>query len=300
MDIRQLIYFITIYDEMSITSAGEKLHISQPTLSNQLKLLEEELGVSLFERKNRRLFPTHEADILYSRAKILESDYDSIIEIFQDLKAGVNETLHIGCIASLAILEFPNIMSEYRKINSGCKIHVFENNTSTLISLLDEGTIDLCIVKGNVDNSIYYSLSLDSYLGTENDCLAAVGLPHQIENYRDVIAFEELSKTPLIVQRTHEVLIRQAFGVHDLTPNITSSHENIISAMTWSSHGIGVAILPFSGTKLINYVPNGEKLIVKKIINPTISTKTNLIWRKDQTLSLASEHFIKYIKGNLK
>ncbi len=239
MDIRQISYFSTIYEENSMTAAAEKLHLSQPTLSSQLKILEEELGFPLFERRNRKLFPTEEGRLLYENAKNLLNHYDSLMQTFQDLKEGVYDTLHIGCICSLVILAFPDIITDYRKQNPRCKVHVYENNTANLKELLDEGKIDLCIIKGNFDSSLYCSLSLDGIFQSERDCLAAAGLPEYLDSFGDSISFARLKGVPLIVQRTHEAALRNAFGVHNLIPNITSSHENIISALSWSGHGMG-------------------------------------------------------------
>lgn len=296
MDIRQFSYFCTIYEETSMTSAAEKLHVSQPTLSNQLKILEEELGFTLFERRNRKLFPTEEGELLYKNAKILQSNYDSLLQTFHDLKEGIYDTLHIGCICSLAILVFPDIMTAYLEQNPRCKLHVYENNTSNLKALLDEGKIDLCVIKGSIDSSVYCSLSLDGIFHSEGDCLAAVGLPSYLKSFSDSIPFSRLKDTPLILQRTHEQSISNAFGLHNMIPNIISSHENVISAMSWSVHGMGVAIMPYSSTKLISYVPDGNTLTVKKLMDPSISCQTNLVWRRDHKLNLATQRFIEYIE----
>ena len=296
MDIRQLLYFSTIYEEASMTAASEVLHVSQPTLSNQLKILEDELGFTLFERKNRKLIPTEEGVLLYEHAKVLQNNYDSLLQTFSELKSGNYDVLHIGCICSLAILAFPSLMTSFLEQNPKCKIHVFENNTIPLLSLLDEGTIDLCIIKGNCNHSVYNHLCLDDLFDTKGDCLAAVGLPSMLNIYSDTITFRSLENVPLILQRTHESAINEAFQSYNLSPNIMSSHENVISALSWSSHGMGVAIMPYSATALISHVPNGEKLVIKKLTNPTIDCQTSLIWRRDHKLNLSAHRFIEFIK----
>lgn len=296
MDIRQLSYFSTIYESASMTAASEALHVSQPTLSNQLKALEDELGFTLFERKNRKLFPTEEGRLLYEHARVLKNNYDSLLQTFSELKSGNYDVLHIGCICSLAILAFPDLMSSFLEQNPKCKIHVFENNTIPLMSLLDEGTIDLCIVKGQFNHNIYYHLSLDELFDSKGDCLAAVGLPSMLNVYSDSITFRSLEDIPLIVQRTHEPAITEAFQRYNITPNIMSSHENVISALSWSSHGMGIAIMPYSTTALISHVPDGEKLVIKKLTNPTIDCQTTLIWRRDHKLNLSAHRFIEFIK----
>lgn len=296
MDIRQLSYFSTIYEEASMTAASEVLHVSQPTLSNQLKALEDELGFTLFERKNRKLIPTEEGVLLYEHAKVLQNNYDSLLQTFSELKSGNYDVLHIGCICSLAILAFPPLMTSFLEQNPKCKIHVFENNTVPLLSLLDEGTIDLCIIKGQFNHSVYHHLSLDELFDTRGDCLSAVGLPSMLNVYSDSITFRSLENVPLILQRTHEAAITDAFQLYNITPNIMSSHENVISALSWSSYGMGVAIMPYSTTSLISHIPDGDKLVIKKLTSPTIDCQTSLIWRRDHKLNLSAHRFIEFIK----
>ena len=88
MDIRVLRYFVTVADERSFTKAAERLHMSQPPLSKQIKLLENDLGVCLFDRTTRVLYLTREGEILYKRAKKIISQMDDIETFFTDFRRG--------------------------------------------------------------------------------------------------------------------------------------------------------------------------------------------------------------------
>src|SRR5579875_2326548 len=97
MDIRQLRYFVAIAETGQVTAAARRLKIAQPPLSQQLKLMEDELGVSLFERDRRQMILTEEGKVLYQRALDILQMFDESIREVQDLSSTVHGTLAIGC-----------------------------------------------------------------------------------------------------------------------------------------------------------------------------------------------------------
>ena len=100
MDIKQLYYFVTIVEEKTISGAARKLHISQPPLSTAIKQLEHELGTTLFQRGNRRIYLTDSGKLLYSQACSIIKLYENTIESIKDNTNGVKGTLKIGVISS--------------------------------------------------------------------------------------------------------------------------------------------------------------------------------------------------------
>ena len=299
MDIRQLKYFLAITEEGGVTAAAKRLNMSQPPLSSQLKLLEDELGVSLFERKNKRLLLTAEGELLYKQSKILVNDFEHTLELFQDIKKGVSGTLNIGCVCSFAILFFPELTKTFFENNPNLDLHIYENNTGELFKLLENDAIELCIVKGNINHNIYDSIVIDSLVGTEDDCMAALALPHFFSSADDYIHFIELQNKPLIIQRIHEELIKNTCTSYNFSPKLLSTHENVMTAINWSLNDLGISIMPYSATKLISTLTDGDKLVVKKLIDPKISSKTYLIWKRNHNLSPVSTKFIQEMKERL-
>ena len=100
MDIRKLVYFLTIAEEGNISRAVERLHISQPPLSQQLKLLEEELGIVLIGRNTRKMHITDAGRLLQNRAKQIIELMEKTVKELRDLKEGLQGTLSIGTISS--------------------------------------------------------------------------------------------------------------------------------------------------------------------------------------------------------
>ena len=96
MDLRQLRYFITIFEEGQITKAAKKLHMAQPPLSNQLKMMEVELSCKLFDRNGRNLEPTESGLTLYAKGKKLLSDFEDTIFEVKEVGEGLKGVLSIG------------------------------------------------------------------------------------------------------------------------------------------------------------------------------------------------------------
>ncbi len=299
MDIRQLKYFLTITDEGGITAAAKKLHMSQPPLSKQLMLLESELGVKLFERKNKSLELTNEGRVLYQQASLISHDFDQTIQIFDDMKNGISGTLHIGCIASLAILFFPNFIKDFVKENPKLNLQMYESNTSGLLRLLDQRTAELCIIKNNFDKSKYNYISIDCLVSDSEDSLCAVALPKYFTSANDDFDFNDLKDKSLIVQRFYETPIKNACIDCGFDANIICSHESVMTSLNWCLCDMGISIIPYSAAKLTSLLVGGENLIVKRLINPSISSGTSLVWSKNQTLSPTAIQFVKAINDML-
>ncbi len=295
MDIRQLKYFLAIKEEGGVTAAARVLHMSQPPLSNQLRLLEEELGVTLFERVNKRLVLTKDGEIFYESAKILVRNFEQMLSNFNQSADRPNWELKIGCVCSLAMLFFPKMMKGFQKKNPQVKLLMYEYNSIDLLNLLKQGTIELGIIKNDFDRSDYDSICVDSLTNAESDYLSAVGLPEAFDDDAHYISFKDLNAKPLLIQRTHEDIISSFSAQYGFFPNVISTHENVGTSIVWSMYGLGIALMPNSATKLVNLIQGSEKLEIKRIINPQIDSHTNLIWKKDSVLSHTALQFIDYI-----
>lgn len=115
MDIKQLTYFLTIAEEKSITKASEKLHIAQPHLSQQLKLLEEELNVKLIERTTRKFQVTDAGKRLWHRSKQIIELMESTVKELKDFNEGMEGTLSIGTISSAGDILLPQRIYSFNK-----------------------------------------------------------------------------------------------------------------------------------------------------------------------------------------
>ncbi|MGL4511301.1 LysR family transcriptional regulator, partial [Cetobacterium sp.] len=147
MDIKQLKYFLAITEENSITKAAKKLHISQPPLSHQLKILEEEIGSKLFDRTTRNLEITEVGEFLKNRAiQILELINETVKEIKQNQEE-LEGILKIGFVASSTAALVPKVIPEFSKNNPEVKFELKEGSTYKILDLLNHGTIEIGFIR---------------------------------------------------------------------------------------------------------------------------------------------------------
>lgn len=201
VDIRQLLYFTTIAEEGSISAAAKKLHLSQPPLSYQMKLLEEELHLPLIERSARGIALTEAGRVLYKRAQgILELSELTRKEMLA-MASGFTGTLHIGTVsssgASLLGWRIPAFHQKYPQI--GFAIH--EGNTFELMEMLESGLIELAIVRTPFHNDQLNCLYLspEPMIAAGAASFFPAGMPSG-----QPISLELLGHAPVILYRRFE------------------------------------------------------------------------------------------------
>ncbi len=146
MEIRVLQYFLEAAREESITRAASALHISQPTLSKQLKDLEEELGKKLFVRSNYSIKLTDEGMLLRKRAEDILELVDKTMTEFQSLGLVLGGDVYIGCAESHLIKYLANVIKEFRQSYPGFRFHIQSGNTEQVTERLDRGLLDMAVI----------------------------------------------------------------------------------------------------------------------------------------------------------
>ena len=151
MDTRRLSYFACILEEGSITPAAQRLRLSQPALTKAMKLLEDELGVVLFERSMAGIAPTTYGEALYSRAKAILSEIRSAEEEIATLRGMAGERFRIGALPTLTASVVAKAVNEVSRRFPDLQIRVQEGTTQSLFRAMRRRELDLCLVyAGNV------------------------------------------------------------------------------------------------------------------------------------------------------
>ena len=150
MELRVLKYFLTVAQEESFSRAAEKLHLSQPTLSRQLKDLEDEFGKQLLIREPRRILLTEDGQLLRRRAEEILSLVDKTTgellcneEISGDIRIGAGESIHFGLVMHVA--------QKLRQKYPGLRFHIVSGDGATTMTRLERGLIDFAFVYGKLD-----------------------------------------------------------------------------------------------------------------------------------------------------
>ena len=288
MDLKQLNYFLTVVNEQQITAAAKKLHMAQPPLSQQMKLLEEELGTQLFKRGPHRIELTDSGRLLARRAQQLLDMADSTTREIADLCQGLRGTLSIGTISSSGSILLSQGLQDFHKEFRDVHFEIHDANTYQLIELLEQGIIEIGIVRTPFNASQFHC----EYLNSEPMAVAMTG-PFDWCPDRTSIQLAELAKRPLIVYRRFNQLLADAFTAQSIQPEIYCRNDDARTTVLWANAGLGIALAPLSAMKLAAH----ENLHIKTIEEPSLETKIAVIWRRDTYLSHIGQKFLTALCG---
>lgn len=146
MEIRVLRYFLEIARENNMSRAAETLHVSQPTLSKQMKDLETELGKKLFRRGSTSVSLTDEGMLLRKRAEDILAMVDKTADEFRELDNITGGEVHIGCAESYLIKHLARVIREFKKDYPLFRYHLTSGNTEQVVERLDRGLIDFAFI----------------------------------------------------------------------------------------------------------------------------------------------------------
>ncbi|MCE1253439.1 MAG: LysR family transcriptional regulator [Anaerolineae bacterium] len=288
MDIRQLKYFLCIAEEGQITAAAKKLHMAQPPLSQQLKLLEDELGVKLVERGPRQLKLTDAGQILLNRARqIIELSEATEKEIF-DFSKGLNGTLYLGSVSSCGATLLNEKMTEFHRKYAGIKFEIFEGNTYALIDLLNKGLIEVGIVR-----TPFNAAGFECRYAASEPMIAAMCKKYDGSPAQSSLLIGDLKDRPLIIYRRFEQLIRDVCLEQAFEPLIYCKNDDARTTLMWANAGHGIAVIPRSAFHLAA----NNNLIFKEIKNARLNTRIAAIWVKGRYLSSPARKFIESFGG---
>lgn len=147
MNLRRLRYFVTVADERHFGRAAAKLLMAQPPLSQQIKVLEQELGLTLFNRSRRQVSLTREGEVLYPEAKRLVVEADLLEVRMRNLSIGAEGTLRLGFVDSAAYAVMPRLVRAYRRRWPSVGQELFNLSSDQQIDALAVGEIDVGIIR---------------------------------------------------------------------------------------------------------------------------------------------------------
>ena len=288
MDLRSLRYFVTVAEELNITRAAEKLHMSQPPLSAQIKGLEEELETELFIRGKRRLRLTESGQVLYRRAKEILSLSENTETDIRSMGKGMRGTIYIGLVEGMA----PDIAAEWFAGFIGMypdiRFRILDGSTDDLLEKMRSGLIDLAVITSPCDNSLLHSFhvgeeKMGALMNRSHPLAAAEG---------DEIDISALAGENLIVPSRKAVIetIRKWFKKAGTEPKIVCEMDSYLDAAALAGRMVGISIYPRTA-----YIPN-ESLIFKGIKGKDKKMEYLFVWQKGHQLPRIEEEFIDYVK----
>ena len=292
MEIRVLRYFLAVAREGNITAAANFLHLSQPTLSRQIKDLEEELGVQLLVRKSHRVSLTPDGMRFRKRAEEIVSMVDKTEAEFISAENTVSGDIYIGGGETRAMHEIADIIKELREIYPDIHFHLYSGNAADVTERLDKGLLDFGVLIQPADISKYNYINL-----YEKDIWGVIMRKDSFLAEKEQIRKEDLLNLPLICSRQaispHQTgnEFSDWFGEDFGKLDIVTTFNLVYNASIMVDAGIGYAIT------LDNLADTSEDSnLCFRPLEPKLESGLNIIWKKYQVFSPAAELFLNRIK----
>ena len=285
--IKDMRAFFAIVEEGNISHAAQRLGIAQPALSRQMKHLEENLRVKLFERGSRRIRLTEAGQVLYNRVENILGLVDGTVREITEIGSGTKGTVRIGTITSSGAMILPELIAQFRTLYPDVTFEIWEAEGARIIELLDSRIIEIAITRTKVDNAAYELIVLP------NEPLVMVMNRNNVcGSEPDQIRLDEIKDKPLIIPLRWKSSFITACKRYDFEPNIICVSDSVVQDLLMVKMNIGLAMIPVSSKRLLT---DGD-LIYKRIIDPDMSTHTVVAWRKNQTLSTSARNFLELFK----
>lgn len=279
MELKQLEYFRMIVDAGTISAAARKLNMTQPPLSYQIKMLEEELQVQLFVRGTKNITLTEAGKALYVRADSILTMAD--ITRREVIKASQAATIHLGMTPSTVAMMGERI-AIFAKKHPQIRFDIHDGTTFTLKNRLEKGIVDISTLRTPIP------LKGLSYRTLAKEELMAMATGELLPEGCRSVSLKMLAGQKLILSQRYRKYLLNAFEEEGLTCDIFFECEDARTAMTMAENGLGIAILPAS----MKYMT--KQMHSCHIEGADLSTEIILAW-KEETLPTEARTFIEEI-----
>jgi DNA-binding transcriptional LysR family regulator len=286
MDLNQLRYLVALAEERHFTRAAEREHIAQPALSQQIRRLENELGLALVERTTRRVSITEAGELLVARARRILAETKAAAEEMHALSGVKAGRVTVGALHTMGPVDVSLALAVFHQRHPGVDLTVRENSSEELAEMIRVDEIDLAFL--SVTERIEsHGLGLHQLVSEE----LVVVLPrgHALSHRRRVrmveLADEEFISFR-VGARLRELLV--AAGAHaGFEPRVTLESNESQRVRRLVSRGLGVAILPRSDADA-----PGADVAVVSLRDPTLTRDITLAWREGRRHSPAATEFL--------
>ncbi|MBA2711769.1 MAG: LysR family transcriptional regulator [Tatlockia sp.] len=289
MNLRDLHYFVVLAELKHFGEAAKRCHVSQPTLSMQIKKLEEELGLLLFERNNKQVILTDAAKILVTQAQLILVQVAEMKEFARAAADPYAGELRIGLIPTLAPYLLPLIMQEIQSTFPKLQIWLYEDKTHRLIEKLTSGQIDGALMAIPIEGEF------KSQVLFEEPFYYAAAQANSLRTKKE-LKISELANQPVMLLEEGHCLREQAMAVCqlakvDVAADFTATSLETLRWMVQA--GMGVTLLP----ALAIGETNQNDLLILPFVKPAPSRTIALFWRSLSAKQLCLEALARLISS---
>ena len=275
MDFKQLRYFVAVYEEGHVGRAAERLSISQPALSQQIRQLEKNLDLSLFERSSKRLLPTLAAHTLYNHALPLLDGLQRAREALGNFKGQALRTLAIGGLQTVHTSLVPQMLERVRKAQPHLVVQIYE------LSGLE---IERRLLNGSLDIGISYlpprQPGLHGVMLYEDELTLVIPEDHPLREFKKV-SMAQAAELPMLLLG-EEFQVRQIWQTQLASlgrrPHVQAELNNMAGILDSLPHTRLATVLPGRSQKMLGH----QALLWKPLTEPRVPLKVGLVCRDVQ------------------
>lgn len=287
--LRQLQYFIAVAEEGTVSGAAQSLSISQSAVTEAIKELETDLGVSLFERHRRGLAITHKGHQFYRHAtRILGSVSDARRSFLADEEAPPAGTLHLGVTSLVAGYVLSDLLARYRRAYPGVSVSAIEDNGDYLEHLLIGGELDVAVM---VISNLRDRVALQAEIFETSPYRLWLPLGHRFAA-ADIISVSDIVTAPLIMLTVDETEENtgKLLAAFSARPHVAFRTRSVEAVRSLVATGAGIALLPD-----LVYRPwslEGDRIESRDVSGTLPVLQVGMVWRRGSKLTAAARDFI--------
>jgi LysR family nitrogen assimilation transcriptional regulator len=294
LDLRQLQYFLCVYEELNITRAAAKLNVVQPAVSMQIRKLEEEFGARLFERTARGVMPTPAGRAIYELYLPILLDLQAAKQRAMELSGGVFGKFTVGVALSVANSVLGLTLSRYSAGFPNVEVRIEESNSETLIQRVAAGELDLAVTNKVARRG---GLQFGLLLAEE---LLLVRRAQDHDGAADVVRFGELAKLKLILPNSRagfRSIVERAAADANLEIVPMLEIDSPIAALDLVATNADLSeVLPASTLRrFLRTTP----FRLQRIVDPGLSRELVCVYRTRAPLSPPAKEFLALLKAEL-
>ena len=287
--LRQLQFFIAAAEAGSVTGAARALSISQSSVTEAIRALEDDLGVGLFERQARGLEITHKGSAFLRHARQILADVATARSAFRDEAETARGRLSLGVTSLVAGYVLSDLLSRFRRAHPRVELNVIEDNGDYLQHLLIGGELDVAVM---LTSSVRDRTALHVETLLVSPYRLWLPLGHPLAQ-QEAIALEDVAGQPLIQLMVDEIeeSTRRLTAALPVKPEIAFRTRSVEAVRSLVATGAGLAILPS-----LVYRPwslEGDRIEIRDVSGDLPSVQVGLAWRRGTPLSAPAHNFIR-------
>ena len=280
MELQQLRYLVAVADKGSFTGAADQCHVTQPTLSHQIKKLEEEVGEPLLQRRTKGAFLTPLGQRVYRHAQEILRGVESVREAASSFSSQVQGLIKIGVIPTIAPYFLPGLLQRAQKRYPGIHFQMTEEPTEQLLASITGGKLDLAILSPPVANDQVQTLDLFA-----DEFLLAVPARHFLARSR-AISLRVVRELPMILMNDAHCLRGQTISFCQragFTPKVVIQSSQLDTVLAMVETGQGISLVPAMARHAFRH----RKVVFRSLRPEKLSRRIGLAWSKQANPSRA-------------